>query len=125
MVNRLAGLLVGIALSSAAAAADVESGRAVFQVCQACHSSKPGETGIGPTLAGIVGRRAGSLPGYDYSAAMKAAGAKGLIWDRKTLGGYLTNPSSYLPGIKMTLAGLPDPQDREDLIAYLGTLKGK
>lgn len=100
-------------------AADVESGRAVFQVCAACHPSKPGELSIGPTLYGVVGRASGSVTGFDYSAAMKASNR---TWTLQALDQYLSDPAAVIPNNKMAYAGVKDPQDRADLIAYLATL---
>lgn len=103
-------------------AADVESGRAVFQVCSACHSTKPDQTSIGPSLFGVVGRPSGSVPGFDYSPAMKAAHK---TWSPKALSQYLADPAAVVPGNKMAYAGVKDPEDRADLIAYLKTLNNK
>ncbi|MGC4085497.1 MAG: cytochrome c family protein [Vicinamibacterales bacterium] len=118
------GFLIASFCASAAAAEapDPESGRSVFQLCQACHSTKPGGQSIGPTLFGVVGRRAGSVEGFDYSPAMKGAAR---TWNRKTLDAYLTNPATSVPGNKMALVGIPDPRDRADLIAYLAQLGPK
>jgi cytochrome c len=68
---------------------------------------------------GLFGRTAGTLPGYAYSAAMKKAGAKGLVWNAKTLDAYLTNPQKVVPGTKMLFGGIADAKTRADLIAYL------
>ena len=76
--------------------------------------------GVGPSLAGVAGRKAGSVPGFAYSDANKASG---LTWDEKTLDTYLTNPMKMVPGTKMTFAGLPDPAQRKAVIDYLKTLK--
>lgn len=90
-------------------------GAAVFrQRCAGCHSLTPA-TGVGPSLAGVVGRRAGSRPGYVYSAALKASG---LIWRDATLDAYLAAPARTVPGTKMMLA-LPDAAQRQAVIRYL------
>ena len=93
---------------------------AAFGQCAACHSVEPGMNGVGPSLAGVVGRKAGSVSGFAYSEANKASG---LTWDEKTLDTYLTNPMKMVPGTKMTFAGLPDPAQRKAVIEYLKTLK--
>lgn len=73
-----------------------------------------------PSLAGVVGRKAGSIAGFAYSDANKASG---LTWDEKTLDTYLTNPMKMVPGTKMTFAGIPDAAKRKEVIDYLKTLK--
>jgi len=116
----IAFAFAAIFASPALAAGDPDSGQAVFQRCQACHSVKPGVNAIGPSLFGVVGRPSATVPGFTYSPAMKVAHK---VWNAATLDAYLTNPNSYIPGIRMVFVGLPDPQDRADLIAYLATLK--
>jgi cytochrome c2 len=104
-----------------AAAADPVAGKAVFQsVCSICHSAQGGQNKIGPSLFGVVGRKTGSEPGYNYSPANKDAN---LTWDEATLDKYLEAPRTVMPGTKMTYAGLKDAGKRADLIAYLATLK--
>ena len=75
---------------------------------------------LGPPLFGVVGRRAGSLPGFGYSATMKNAG---FAWDEPHLHAYLPAPRAYLPGVKMTYPGLKDRCELDDLIAYRESLK--
>jgi cytochrome c len=95
---------------------DPERGADVFKKCAQCHSLKPGETIVGPSLKGVIGRRAGTLEGYSFSNAMiKHA----VAWDAGTLDVYLTKPSKVVPGTKMGFAGLPNPNDRANLVAYL------
>ena len=95
----------------------VEDGASVFKKCQACHQVGPtANNSIGPVLNGVVGRKAGSYPGYSYSEANIKSG---LVWDEATLAAYLANPKGVVPGTKMTFAGLPKPQDQADVIAYL------
>ena len=74
---------------------------------------------VGPLLNGIIGRKAGTIEGFAYSDANKAAGANGLVWTEEVLFKYLENPLTFMPGTKMAFAGLKDAQDRKDLIAYL------
>ena len=109
------------AVINPARAADPVAGKAVFQsVCSNCHSPQPGANKTGPSLFGIVGRKTGSVEGYTYSPANKAAN---LTWDEATLDKYLQSPRAMVPGTKMTYAGLKDDTRRTDLIAYLATLK--
>jgi cytochrome c len=111
------GLLA--ASSAARAAADAASGQQVFARCAGCHSIAPGENKIGPSLAGVFGRKSGSEAGYNYSAALKAAA---ITWDEHTLDQFLTNPSADVHGTKMFIS-VPNATDRQNVIAYLKTLK--
>ena len=104
---------------SKAEAADAAAGEHVFARCTACHSAKAGENKIGPSLAGVVGRKSGTAPGYNYSPALKAAG---ITWDEQELDKYLTNPGADVHGTKM-LISIPNADDRQNVIAYLKTLK--
>jgi cytochrome c len=121
-------LLVTLTLAAAClfgapaqAAGDAAAGKVLFnQKCALCHSIEQGKNKIGPSLYGVVGRKAGSLDSYNYSDAMKNANR---TWDDSTLDAYLTNPRQNIPGIKMIFAGYPDPTDRANVIAYLNTLK--
>ena len=110
--------------ASPAAVADAttatSSTPAVFAQCAACHTVKQGVNAIGPSLFGVVGRKAGSLAGYAYSDALKASGK---TWDEASLDVWLTNPMKDVPGTKMTFAGLADPAKRQELIAFLKTQK--
>lgn len=104
--------------AAAVAAGDPKKGEAVFAKCTACHTiAKGGPNGIGPNLAGIVGDAiAQGRGGYAFSDALKGHSGK---WDEATLNEWLTSPSKFAPGTKMTFAGLPDAQQRADVIAYL------
>ncbi len=98
-------------------AQDLAAGEKVFAKCKACH--QVGETAknfVGPVLNGVVGRRAGSYPGYNYSEANKTSG---LTWDEATLKVYLKNPKEKVPGTKMVFPGLPADDDVANVIAYL------
>jgi len=109
------------AMAQTAPAGNAATGKLVFLQCQACHAVQQGAAAlVGPDLAGVYGRKAASLPGYDYSAALKASG---ITWTSDTLNSWLTNPSAMVPGTKMAFAGLPNPALRADVIAYLKTLK--
>lgn len=117
---------VGMVLSGAARAADgnASDGEDVFKKCRACHKVGPGaNNSVGPPLNGIVGRKAGTIEGFKYSAANQAAGEKGLVWTEEVLMTYLENPLKFMPGTLMAFAGLKDEQDRKDVIAYLKTFK--
>jgi len=85
--------------------------------CSGCHS--PDMNRVGPRHNGVFGRRAGSLSDYNYSAALKASG---LVWDAATLDRWLAGPPKLVPGTKMGIS-VADPKDRQDIIAYLATLK--
>ncbi|MBN8873720.1 MAG: cytochrome c family protein [Rhodospirillales bacterium] len=105
----------------AARAQDAAAGEAVFKKqCAICHSPVQGKNMIGPSLFGIVGRTAGTVPNFRYSPANKNSG---IVWDAAKLDPYLTNPKAVVPGTIMTYAGLKDATQRADLIAYLETLK--
>ncbi|HEX4740656.1 MAG TPA: cytochrome c family protein [Caulobacteraceae bacterium] len=103
--------------------ADLAAGQAATAVCQACHNFSPAGTNmIGPGLYGVVGRKPGSHPGFAYSQAMTEFSQKQPIWDYQHIFEFIKNPQQYLPGSKMTFAGLKDPQTRINVIAYLHTL---
>ena len=102
----------------AALAADTDHGKAVFQSCAACHSDKA--DALGPSLAGVIGRKAGSRDDFRYSNAMMRAG---FSWDAGSLRQYLTDPQAKVKGNRMPFSGLNDPKDVDDVIAYIGTLK--
>lgn len=106
--------------AAAPAVADAGAQPADWGKCAACHTNKPGINGVGPTLFGVVGRKAGSVPGYAYSDANKGSG---LTWDEATLDEYLTAPMKKVPGTKMVFAGISDPAERKTVIDYLKTLK--
>jgi cytochrome c len=95
---------------------DPAHGKTLYQGCQACHSVDDND--LGPRHRGVVGRRAGSVPDYSYSPALKNSG---LTWDESTLDRWLTNPSALVPGTKMFFK-IDDAQARADIIAYLNEL---
>jgi cytochrome c len=114
-------VLFAAGMPVAAKAGDAAAGAAVFKAkCALCHSVVEGQNKIGPSLFGVVGRKAGTVAGYHYSQANIDSGK---TWDDSTLDVYLTNPRATVPGTKMTFAGLPDATARSDLIAYLDTVK--
>jgi len=115
-----ASVLIGALGSAAAQEGNAEEGAEVYKKCRACHDVGPdAKNKVGPLLNGILGRKAGTIEGFSYSDANKAAGAKGLVWTEEVMFKYLENPLTYMPGTKMAFAGLKDEQDRKDLIAYL------
>ncbi|MFB0611788.1 c-type cytochrome [Aurantiacibacter poecillastricola] len=95
---------------------DVAHGEEVFGQCQACHVLEPGQNRVGPSLAGIVGREAGTVEGFNYTPANANSG---ITWTPEKLFQYLENPQRVVPGTKMAFPGLSDGQDRADVIAYL------
>lgn len=107
-------MLEGVLLVAALAAGDAKAGQAVYSRCLACHSLEYHRTG--PKHCGLLGRRAGTSPGFDYSPAMKKSR---ITWSENTLDRFLANPPKVVPGTTMTYAGVEDAQDRADLIAYL------
>ena len=114
--TRAAGLGAALALGAALsqAAPDPMRGEQVYARCLACHALAHDR--VGPRHCGLLGRRAGTVPGFDYSAAMKRSR---LTWDEKALDRFLASPMKVVPGTTMTYDGVPDPKDRSDLIAYL------
>ena len=94
---------------------DSAAGKLVFRKCQACHSLEPAKNGLGPSLAGVVGKKAGGVSNYNYSTAMKGSN---LTWDIATLDGYLADPQKSVPGNKMPFPGLKTENERNAVIAY-------
>jgi cytochrome c len=107
------------ALAAQAAPADLKLGQSVYARCAACHSLRFDRTG--PRHCGLFGRRAGSVPGFEYSAAMKRSQ---IVWNATTLDRFLAAPTKAVPGTSMTYAGVPDPAERTALIAYLKAANG-
>jgi cytochrome c len=95
-------------------AGDPARGETIYRKCQGCHSIDRNR--VGPKHLGLFGRPAGSVPDFDYSAAMKNSG---IVWNEQTLDRFLADPRGVVPGTKMTYAGIKNAQDRADLIAYL------
>ena len=106
---------------AASAAGDVAKGRAIFnRTCMNCHSTKIGVNKIGPSLRGILGRQSASVPDFNYSEALKSANK---VWNNEELDVYLSNPRGTMHGVRMFFKGLPEAEQRADVIAYLATLK--
>lgn len=112
--------LVILSLGHASANAsngDTSRGEELYQECAGCHELR--ENAVGPKHCGVFQRRAGIVPGYDYSAALRASG---IVWDRQHLNDFLKSPFTYVNGTNMGYAGIDDEKDRFDLIAYLQKL---
>lgn len=119
------GLITSLAITFVApfalATGNASKGQALFVRCQVCHAAQKGASNrIGPNLFGVVGRKAGTLTDYSYSSAMTRSG---IVWGADTLPHYLMGPSNFVPGTKMTFAGLSNQQQADDVAAYLATLK--
>ena len=99
---------------------DAVAGKEIFKKCALCHSPDAGVNKIGPSLHGIVGRHSGSIESFNYSPAMKSFDK---VWDAAQLDTYLVDPRAVVPGTKMIFPGLKDEKDRQNVIAYLSTLK--
>jgi cytochrome c2 len=116
----LASFLFGTNAARAAdPSGDAGAGKSAFRTCQACHSAASGHNGVGPSLAGVVGRQSGTESGYNYSSAMKAAH---ITWTPTSLDRFLTNPQADVHGTKMFLS-VSDANTRHNIITYLATLK--
>ena len=116
-LTAFAALALVATACSASAAGDPAVGEAKFKVCRICHQIGEGARNfVGPELNGVVGRKAGSVPGYNDSDANKNSG---LTWNEATLAKYLRNPRAVVPGAKMAFPGLPTDEDAANVIAYL------
>ena len=101
------------------ATADAAKGADVFKKCQACHTVDQGAAnGLGPNLWAAMGKPHGHVPGFAYSDALKSVPG---VWDWTSMSEWLANPKKYAPGTKMTFAGLSNPQDRANVIAFLNS----
>lgn len=117
----LIGLMSLMSAGVAQAAGNAAAGAQGFARCAMCHSNAKGDGNkIGPNLFGIVGRKAGTVPQFSYSPAMKTAG---FVWTNDKLDAYIKAPAAVVPNNKMMFAGIPSDGQRADLIAYLDTLK--
>jgi cytochrome c len=111
-------MLLGVVPSLAAG--DPAAGKTVFMKCAACHNIGPdAKNKVGPALTGVVGRQPGTFADYNYSPAMKTFGTANPAWTTELLTQFLTSPRKEVPGTKMTFAGLSDPTQLADVIAYL------
>jgi cytochrome c len=115
-VRFFAGLLLLAMLPAAAE----ENGARLFAPCRACHSLDPAERGLpGPNLAGLIGRRIGGDPAFDYSPVLRKARDEGLHWDAARLDGFLADPAEMFPGLWMSMRGIEDAGDRQTLLRFL------
>jgi cytochrome c len=115
-LGAIAGTVLAGTHALAGGAADPERGKRTFDKCAACHGLADETDTDGPTLKGLIGRKAGSLEDYRYSAAMKRSD---VTWTPMTLDAYIADPQGYIKGNRMAFAGISDPAERADLIAYL------
>ena len=119
--NLTLGLVTSLVLgANPTLAADVEAGKVAFKKCALCHTTEQGKNKIGPSLFGVVGRKSASVDNFSYSEAMKNFDH---TWDTETLDTYLADPRAVVPGTKMIFPGIKDKTERDDVIAYLETLK--
>jgi cytochrome c len=115
-------VIAAAALPAAAGAAealrgDPVRGKAIYNRCIGCHSIDRDRTG--PRHEGLIGRTVGSVPGFQYSPAMRKAGEAGMVWNESTLDRFLESPTRFMPGTRMGYAGIKGAQERADLIAFL------
>jgi cytochrome c len=119
------GYIIAAALLVVPVAAQAQSapnGKVAFAACMACHGTKPADKRMGPTMADVVGRQAGSVSGYAYSPAMAKSG---IVWNDARLDAYMANPKAVVPGTKMVFGGVAQSEKREAIIDYLKTLTAK
>jgi len=111
-------LALGLGVAAGPARAqDAAAGEKVFSVCRACHQiGETAKIAVGPVLNGVIGRKAGTYPGYSYSEANKNSG---ITWDEATFTTYIKNPRGTIPGTKMIFIGITDEKKIKDLIAFL------
>ncbi len=116
-ISVLSALALVASAGAAFAEGDAAAGESTFKVCKTCHRiGENAKNFVGPELNGVVGRKAGSVPGYNYSDANKNSS---LTWDEATLAKYLRSPREVVPGTKMAFPGLPRDEDIANVIAYL------
>lgn len=127
MKKHILTLTAALSLAAFAGAAqaegDVAKGEKLFKRCKACHKIEDGKNGVGPHLAGIVGRAVGAVEGYKYSKGMMAYAEGGTAGDEARLDAFMTKPKNEVKGTKMSFGGFKKEDQRADLIAYLKTLQ--
>lgn len=130
-VLTLLGIVATWAAPVMALEGNAEAGKKVFNKCGVCHGIGETKKPVGPNLNGVIGRTAGTQPeflakkGAGYSKAMIAAGEGGLVWDEAQIAEYITDPKKKVPGNKMAFPGLPNEQDRLDVVAYVKSFSGQ
>src|SRR5690606_4167733 len=110
-VIKAATIAASLFVASIAHAQDVEAGKAAFRKCAACHATDTTANKVGPHLGDVIGRKAGTVEGFNFSPAMKKAGEDGLVWDEANLKEYLAAPRTKVPGTKMAFAGIKKPDE--------------
>ena len=111
-----AGVLIVTAGANAWADGDVAKGKRVFNKCKTCHELTTAKNKIGPTLQGVIGRKAGTVAGFKYSSAMQGSG---IVWDETKIQEYISDPKKMVPGNKMVLAPIKSAEQRADVVAYI------
>ena len=119
----ISAVMAAMLASTANAAGDAQKGQQVFKQCALCHTNEAGKNKVGPSLFGVIGRKAGTEPGFSYSSSMKEFGESGHTWTPEQLDSYLVDPRKVVTGTKMIFPGLKKEDDRQNVIAYLETLK--
>ena len=108
--------VAAVAAAADAADGDATRGKKLYEECAACHATQQGVNGVGPSLHGLFGRKAGEAADFRYSPALKRSG---ITWTPQTLDAYIADPQKEVPANRMPYAGMPDARDRADLIAFL------
>jgi cytochrome c2 len=116
----LAALLFGVTANVPIAVADAVAGKVLFEQCAACHGATGDGTEQGPSLHGVVGRKAGQMQNFRYSRAMQRSG---IVWNEEMLARYLSDPQGIVPGNRMPFGGLATPEESKDVVSYLEGLK--
>ncbi|MER8594051.1 MULTISPECIES: cytochrome c family protein [unclassified Mesorhizobium] len=114
-----AAVSVATFVTTQSQAQDAAAGEKVFAKCKVCHVADKDQNKVGPSLNGVIGRTAGTHPGFSYSKAMTEAGKSGVKWDEATLTTYLRDPRAMVKGTKMAFVGLKKDEDIANVIAYL------
>lgn len=112
----MAAVTLALGIGTAQAAGDAAKGKKVYKKCKACHTLVVGKNKVGPSLHGVIGRKAAGVAKYKYSKAMKNSG---LVWDDANLRGYLKSPKKFLPKNKMAFRGLKKDKDIDNVLAYI------
>jgi cytochrome c len=112
--------IIGAARAQDAATPDAAHGKIIYYKCAYCHGLLGKNGPVGPTLVGVIGRQAGSIPDFPYSDDLKGSG---IIWDEGSIEGFIQNPAQMIQGTRMIFPGLTNQSDAADMVAYLKTLK--